>query len=330
VSAAFTSNHLRDPRYDLDGRISQLLQRQIKGYSKQDPGTERQQCLPVEIFEKMIMRKTNDRFLQAYHENITLGFFFAMRACECFRVDGENRQTICIRKNGVMLFRNGRFVKHNDKDLEKCDQVAILFENQKNGLKNEIRYSHRTEHPVLCPVKAAVKIVKRLNELGATDRTPIHNFQDKNKKIRVLSSSICLKALREFIETVQEKEVLGLDPLKIGNRSLRTTSAMAMALNGAKDSEIQLYGRWQSNAFMDYLRPQIASFAAPMSRRMIQQSSIAFKGTPSTKPAEKSIGKNDIISNSHPNFDSIPGLLYSRILKALKKDGANGGLKMRW
>jgi hypothetical protein len=276
------------------------------------------------------MRQTNDTFLKAYHENMTLGFFFAMRACECFRVDGKTRQTICIRKNGVMLFKNGLFVKHDDKNLDNCDQVAILFEDQKNGMKNEIRYSHGTDHQVLCPVKAAVKIVKRLNAMGANDRTPIHNFQDKNKKIRVLSSSLCLKALREFVKSVPEKEVLGLDPLKIGNRSLRTTSAMAMALNGAKDSEIQLYGRWQSNAFMDYLRPQIASFAAPMSRRMIQQSSIAFKGTPATKISETTTRNNKIISKAQPNFDSIPGLLYSRTSKALRKSGVKEGLRMRW
>jgi hypothetical protein len=315
----------------MDGRVSQLLQRQIKGYAKQDPGVERQQCLPVEIFERMIMRKTNDKFLQAYHENMTLGFFFAMRACECFKVDGQDRQTICIRKNGVMLFRNGIFVHHTNENLDNCDQVAILFEDQKNGLKNEIRYSHRTEHPVLCPVKAAIKIIKRLNALGATDRTPIHNFTDSKNKIKVLASNICLKALREFIESVKEKEVLGLDPKRIGNRSLRTTSAMAMALNGAKDSEIQLYGRWQSNAFMDYLRPQIASFAAPMSRRMIQQSSIAFKGTPRTKAPERAAtGQTDIISNAQPNFDSIPGLLYSRTSTALRKGGVKEGLRMKW
>jgi hypothetical protein len=278
----------------------------------------------------MIVRKTNDKFLQAYHENMTLGFFFAMRACECFRVDNKNGQTICVRKNGVMLFRKGLFVSHNDKNLESCDQVAILFENQKNGLKNEIRYSHRTDHKVLCPVKAAIKIIKRLNNLKATDRTPIHNFKDSNNKVKVLNSALCLEALREFVSSVAEKEVLGLDPKRIGNRSLRTTSAMAMALNGAKDSEIQLYGRWQSNAFMDYLRPQIASFAAPMSQRMIQQASISFKGTPSTKAHQTTKVNTDIISNEQPNFDSIPGLLYSQTSTALKNVGVQEGLRMKW
>jgi hypothetical protein len=112
----------------MDGRISSILQRQVKGYSKDDPSVNRQQCLPVEIFERLVSRQTNDKFLEAYHTNITLGFFFAMRACECLCVDGNQRLTVCINKQGIMLFRKGLFIAHDDPNIDKCDQVAILFE----------------------------------------------------------------------------------------------------------------------------------------------------------------------------------------------------------
>jgi hypothetical protein len=181
-------------------------------------------------------------------------------------------------------------------------------------------------------VKAAIKIVKRLRQLGATDRTPIHQYLNSKQQTRTLSASQCLTILRQFVENLPEKEVLGLSSSNIGNRSLRTTSAMAMALNGASDSEIQLYGRWKSLAFMDYLRPNVASFAAPMSRRMIQQTSIAFRGQPSmlsqqTNKPQTASPTLPIITNEPPRFETTPGTLQSQINLARVE---TKGLRMRW
>jgi hypothetical protein len=87
-----------------------------------------------------------------------------------------------------------------------------------------------------------------------------------------------------------------------------------MALNGATDSEIQLYGRWRSRAFLDYLRPEVAAFAAPMSRRMIQQSAAIFTNTP-PPPAES------IILQQPPNFDSLPAALQGQTQAAQNDPG---------
>jgi hypothetical protein len=231
-----------------------------------------------------------------------------------------------------MIFKKGHFVRHGSPNIDLVDQVAILFENQKNGIKQEVWHAHLTNHPVLCPVKAAIKIVKRLRQTGATDRTPIHQYINSKQQVQTSSASQCLTMLRQFVEDLPEKEVLGMTSQNIGNRSLRTTSAMAMALNGASDSEIQLYGRWRSLAFMDYLRPNVTAFAAPMSRRMIQQTSIAFTGRPTPQSQQAINTQSDlpslpILTNEPPQFDTTPATLQSQINLACTD---TKGLRMRW
>ncbi len=44
---------------------------------------------------------------------------------------------------------------------------------------------------------------------------------------------------------------------------------MAMHLAGIPPSIIKLTGRWSSEAFMDYIRPQVAKFSATLSKSMI-------------------------------------------------------------
>jgi hypothetical protein len=153
------------------------------------------------------------------------------------------------------------------------------FEDQKNSDRNCIRHASRTNKPTLCPVRAAANIVNRMRSIQAKQDDFIYLYKDNKGKIRELSDNLSLAALREFVANLPERDALGLEAENIGNRTLRSSAAMAMKLNEASDSDIMLQGRWKSNAFLDYIRPQTATFADRMSNLMIGEPAIMYSMT---------------------------------------------------
>jgi hypothetical protein len=118
-----------------------------------------------------------------------------------------------------------------------------------------------------------------MHAMNASEQDFIYLFQDQNGRRKQLTDTISRTALREFVKQLPEKEALGLRANEIGNRTLRSSAAMAMNLNDASDSDIMLHGRWKSNAFLDYIRPQTNAFAAAMSARMIGAPAVMFSTT---------------------------------------------------
>jgi len=101
VATAFIAADKPDPQLDSDGKTSFLLLRQFKGYKKNDPGEQRQQCLPFSLSKKMFERPVAHlAIFTVFHQLMLLGFFFAMRSCENFKVSGE-RRTNPIRKRNM-------------------------------------------------------------------------------------------------------------------------------------------------------------------------------------------------------------------------------------
>ena len=120
-----------------------------------------------------------------------------------------------------------------------------------------------------------------------------------------------LIVLQEFIKHLTEKESLGLREADIGNRTLRSSAAMAMKLNDASDSDIMLHGRWKSDAYLDYIRPQTASFAAAMSAKMIGQPAIMFSTT-NTETFQNQYDRNNQLNQTQNQmFETIDGDLES-------------------
>jgi hypothetical protein len=258
-----------DPRFDLDGKLSRVLSKQIKGYESVDKAKKQQQCLPVGIIEIFCARKTERNSTKALQENYLFAFFFAMRACEFLKTSGTERKTICVRLNGIIFIKDNKILPPKSNEIELADKVAVRFEDQKNSDRNCIRHAARTSKASLCPVRAAAKIVRRLQQMHAKENSSIYIFQDNNGRPRELTDNMSLIALREFIENLPEKEALGLREADIGNRTLRLSAAMAMKLNEAADADTMLHGRWKSTAYLDYIRPQTQAFAATMSAKRI-------------------------------------------------------------
>ena len=63
---------------------------------------------------------------------------------------------------------------------------------------------------------------------------------------------------------------LGFKADDIGLHSIRSGGAMAMFLSGVPVVIIMRVGRWSSDAFLEYIRDQVESFTADVSRKMIK------------------------------------------------------------
>ncbi len=61
----------------------------------------------------------------------------------------------------------------------------------------------------------------------------------------------------------------GFHPHKIGNRSIRSGAAMALFLKDHSTAKIMILGRWSSDAFLVYIRPQVLEWTNNMSRDMV-------------------------------------------------------------
>jgi len=94
VATAFIAADEPDPRLDSDGKTSFLLLRQLKGYKNKDPGKQSQTfSLLKKMFERLVAHLA---IFVVLDQLMLLGFFFAMRNCENFKVSGE-QQTRPIR-----------------------------------------------------------------------------------------------------------------------------------------------------------------------------------------------------------------------------------------
>jgi hypothetical protein len=100
----------------------------------------------------------------------------------------------------------------------------------------------------------------------------VNTIQLNDGSIHRLSNYFLLTKLR-LAASIIGKDILGFDPFKIGLHSLRSGAAMAVYLAGIPIPTIKLTGRWATEAFMDYIRPQIAKFSPSVSKAMISNTS---------------------------------------------------------
>ena len=63
---------------------------------------------------------------------------------------------------------------------------------------------------------------------------------------------------------------LGFDETRVGTHSIRTSFAMMLYLQHIHPSTIMLMGRWSSDAFLLYIRPQVQQFSSGLSAKMVE------------------------------------------------------------
>jgi hypothetical protein len=101
----------------------------------------------------------------------------------------------------------------------------------------------------------------------ATDA--VYHFLQDNGTFADLHSKSALVLLCHFLREVNS-ESLNIKPDQCGLHSLRSSSAMAMYLNGIPVYTIMLLGRWSRDAFLRYIRKQVTEFSKGVARKMIK------------------------------------------------------------
>lgn len=268
VAQAFEASGFPNPSLDALGKKSFLLHRLHRGFKNLDGNIRHQKCISVDEILRMCTRASSCPLLTAFQQNYLLGFFFAMRSCENFRVSGP-RRTQPIRLRNIRFWKDNVIIPHSSQLLESADKVTIHFEWQKKEDRDVDVTQSATHHLSLCPVRAAAAIVRRLQSFQAVPSTFIYTYRSASGTLRDVTGAIALQLLRAHIQAIDHKS-LGISPETIGLHSCRSSAAMAMYLNHVPVYTIMLLGRWSSDAFLRYIRQQVTDFGSDVASKMIQ------------------------------------------------------------
>jgi hypothetical protein len=149
--------------------------------------------------------------------------------------------------------------------------ITIIFVDQKSGKKMDARTQKRTGLPFLCPVLRFVSLVQRIRRMipNATDDTPISTIMINHSVLKITSTYVRTQ-LRQTCCMFGGKAVFGFNAHEIGNKSIRSGAAMSLFLTNTHTDRIMILGRWASNAFLAYIRPQVLECTTNMSQSMVQ------------------------------------------------------------
>ena len=214
---------------------------------------------------------TKDTPYAILSELAIMAYFFAMRSCE-FTLTPLPGRTKVIHLRGI-LFRDKDHneIDHRSPCLSSAERVTLTFEDQKNGTKMDRRTHQRTTDPVMCPVRRIASLIERIYRRVplANPNTTIDTTFQASRTSRL--SSTALRAFMRSACTIGGgRPAFGFTAADIGTRSIRSGAAMGLFLMNHPVHKIMILGRWSSDAFLVYLRPQVLEWTNQMSNDMIQ------------------------------------------------------------
>ncbi len=198
-----------------------------------------------------------------------LGMFFAFRSCEYLKVpQAEQGQTEILKMRNIRFFKDGAILPHSHPDLKFLDCVSLTFERQKRQDKNDTVTQEATGDSVLCPVRFATGLVRRIGSLPGTSSSTNISAYMSNGSVDHVTSQQVINALRNTLGAIGETR-LGIAKHELGTHSIRLGAAMAMYLEECLVYTIMLINRCSSNAFFRYIRKQVMEFSHNVSKRML-------------------------------------------------------------
>ena len=250
----------------------------LKAFDNEDPAKNQQRAITPKLLRAMYLMAgadgvaTQDSEFAIIAELVIMGYFYAMRSCEFTRTPQRGR-TKLIRLRGI-VFRDANNVELDNKDgrmRADAERVTLTFENQKNGLKMDRRTHQRTSDPVLCPVKRIASLVNRIYRTVpfAGPDTTINTVFINERRTQISSTSI-RTFMRSTCTAKGGKQTFGFDATDIGTKSIRSGAAMGLFLMNIPVQKIKMMGRWSSEAFLVYIRPQVLEWTNDLSQNMIQ------------------------------------------------------------
>ena len=197
--------------------------------------------------------------------------FFAMRSCEYLQTGKEetSKKTKIVRIKNIQFKKEGIVVIQGIDDFCDATMVAITFEFQKNNRRNKTVHMFRTGDNTMCTVIAWTVTARRIKRTipEVNGETTVCSYLE-NGHIRQIDSNHARIKIRSIVVVIGENE-LGFTKDDVGLHSIRSGGAMAMFLSGVSEIIIQRIGRWESFAFLDYIREQVESFTYEVSTKML-------------------------------------------------------------
>ena len=249
-----------------------------------------------------MIQDTSSELTVAMGELATIALFFGMRACE-FNTVPKRGKTKLLQLEDVRFFTNRKKIEFNQLHHRMPDSVTVTFYRQKNGVKEAEISMHKCMGP-MCPVRAFRSIILRILSYQDTSEKSEINTVKYGNEIVTITSKVMLQHIKNTVDLIGE-ESLGFGKDDVGIHSIRSSFAMFLTLNGTYPEIVQLQGRWKSQSFMDYIRPQISDFSRGLSTIMMHGTD--FYTVPDENPT-----REDLNLNFKPKVSYINNKLFNQ------------------
>ena len=276
----------------------------MKAFGARDPPTNRQKALtPTMLRDLQSVAKRWGLVTKHTGDLIEGAYFFAMRACEFSKVRTVGKTRPLTIGNIKFRNRSGRTLAHEREDLEEAAEfVTICFIDQKNGRRMDRRTQRRTGEAI-CPVRAWARVCQRVRRTVPNASETTHAFRVGNAEgsSTFIDSERIVQLLRLTCRIFGERRGYGISESEVGSRSIRSGAAMALFLMDHSVEKIMILGRWSSDAFMVYIRPQVLEWTNIMARDMAKAGSFHDLNAKTRQPPHRDSG---IIGNpkTFPRF----------------------------
>ena len=263
----------------------------LKAYENMDPPTNQQRAVTQKLLRAMAalsglqLEVTSDTKFAIVTDLAIVAYFFAMRSCE-FSTTRTPGRTRIIRLSGV-LFRSAdnSIIDHRSPVLHRAERVTLTFGNQKNGIKMDRRTHQRTPDDVLCPVRRLASLVARIHRmLPVVSPNTTINTTRLIATVGNISSTDVRNHMRSSCTASGGMPTFGYSATDIGTELLRSGAAMGLFLMNHPVHKIMILGRWSSDAFLVYIRPQVLEWTNNMSSDMIKFNSFTDIATSQKSP----------------------------------------------
>jgi hypothetical protein len=195
-------------------------------------------------FYRSTIRDTNQRD-HAIWGSMVLAFFFCLRASEYASTPAKTKHYIRV-QDVSFTDRHGRPAANR----EEAQAVHLFFRSSKADQANRgcSRSLYRSGHKSCCPVLAAWSLRIIGEQMGSEAEDPFCSYPDTRGTRRQVSVAIISAAVKKAATAH------GLPCAKFSSHSLRSGGATEMFLGGCSDTTVQLFGRWESDAYKAYIR----------------------------------------------------------------------------
>ena len=257
-----------DPRLNNAQNIDFRLQRMFSGWKKKDPPPNRVKPVPIQVIRNILFvaSNSNNALVQRTADMIVLAFYFLLRPGE---YTASPSDTIPFDFKSVQLFLGGQrldLTTSTDAQLQCSTFVSLTFTLQKNGVQGEVVGLGLSGDPMLCPVKAMIRIITQLRRSNASPNTLLASVK-VNRRWRPVTPSMITKSIKQAVRFLGP--TLGFLDTDVSARCLRAAGSNALLAARVDPEVISLIGRWRSDEMLRYLSVQNSTIMKEFSKKML-------------------------------------------------------------